>query len=335
MVATRPMFAANTWKPRAPFRIRHVYASVVALLVATLGSGRARAQSTTPTASEQALAQALFEEGRLLMDKGAYPAACAKLAESQRLDPGAGTFLNLAICHEKEGKLATAHVELQTALAQATRDGRNDREKIATEHLNALTPRLPRLSIHVSEDVGVGLEVRVDGTVLRKPAWDVFTGTDPGEHTIEATAPGRRPFKKTIRVRESERRTETIPPLAIATSPAANPYASLSDTPSYRMENNGWWTASVVGLVTGITVVSAAGPVALTLALAKPGCHDLVVDSPLCVSDGVLTGWIAATIAGAVVGVVSLVGVATLPPKIRAAIDFKTTAAGITPVLVF
>ena len=62
-----------------------------------------------PLASaDPAAAEALFREGRKLLDEGQLDAACSKLAESQRLDASPGTLGSLAQCHEKQGKTATA-----------------------------------------------------------------------------------------------------------------------------------------------------------------------------------------------------------------------------------
>src|SRR4051812_25793931 len=86
------------------------------VLIATLafaptaraGEPRALAADGAPSASAIAEAQVLFTEGRRLVTEGRYAEACAKLAESQRLDPSAGAQLNLADCYERSGQTASA-----------------------------------------------------------------------------------------------------------------------------------------------------------------------------------------------------------------------------------
>src|SRR5262245_39437134 len=100
-----------------------------------------------PTDADKTLAAALFREGKALMDKaevdkGDYAPACGKLEESQRLDPGGGTILNLALCHEKQGRPATAWAEFIEALGIARRDHRQARIDLAEEHIAKLEPTL-------------------------------------------------------------------------------------------------------------------------------------------------------------------------------------------------
>jgi tetratricopeptide (TPR) repeat protein len=87
-------------------------------------------------------ANELFALGKRALSRGDLPAACAHFEESQRLAPRGGTLLNLALCHEQQGKLAEAARELREALAAAQKDGRVDREPIAREHLAAIEKRL-------------------------------------------------------------------------------------------------------------------------------------------------------------------------------------------------
>src|SRR5262249_35450838 len=86
-------------------------------------------------------AQVLFEQARQLVAAGRYAEACAMFAESQRLDPAGGTLLNLAVCHESEGKMLAAWAEFHEARVQARQDGRTDREDLAAAHIARLESR--------------------------------------------------------------------------------------------------------------------------------------------------------------------------------------------------
>jgi hypothetical protein len=143
--------------------------------------------------SDQAVAQTLFDLGMKLMGEGKYAEACPKLAESQRLDPGGGTLINLGLCREKEGKLGSAWASFNDALSIAVRDGRADREKIAREHIAAIEPNLQKIVISVSKEAATtpGLEIKYDGTPIRSAAWGLPTPTDEGLHAVTATAPGK------------------------------------------------------------------------------------------------------------------------------------------------
>jgi hypothetical protein len=188
----------SSWAARGP-RVALV-AAAFTLSSRAVGADPAPPELERPQAA--ALSEALFKRGKALMAEGRLPEACATFAESVRLDPGGGALLTLALCHEAEGKIATAWTEFMAALAMARRDRREDREAIARQHLEELEPRLPRLSVRVPDEVArtPGIVVRVDGRALGRPAWGVAAPVDPGAHEVVAEAPGRQPFRVAVSV---------------------------------------------------------------------------------------------------------------------------------------
>src|SRR5437868_13705153 len=102
-----------------------------------------------PAGPEAALAEVLYQKGRELMAQGKAAEACPKFAESYRLDATTGTLLNLASCHETEGKLATAWLEFSRSVALARRDRRSDRVRFAQDRLAAIEPKLSYLTVMV------------------------------------------------------------------------------------------------------------------------------------------------------------------------------------------
>src|SRR5215207_9774287 len=115
-------------------------------------------------AQEASRAQALFDEGRRLMTEGKLGEACPKLAASQKLDPGAGTLMNLATCYEKNGQLASAWATFKEAAAASRASGHADWEQAARGRADKLEPELARIVVVVSKEAQApGLVVERDG----------------------------------------------------------------------------------------------------------------------------------------------------------------------------
>ncbi|WP_437642244.1 hypothetical protein [Sorangium sp. So ce854] len=179
-----------------------------------------------PTPADKALAEGLFQDGKRLMDEGKLKEACPKLAESQRVDPTVGTLLNLAVCHEKEGKTASAWAEFKEASALAASAGQQDRAQFADRRGSELEARLTRLVLEVAQ-AAPGMAITLNGKELSATA---ATGSgipvDPGTATIEASAPGKRPWSQQVTLEPGPSTMRvTIPPLAdvAAAAPAGAP----------------------------------------------------------------------------------------------------------------
>jgi hypothetical protein len=185
------------------------------VLASLLLAGSAHAE---PSAIQKSTADALFKEGKKLLDAKDFDAACPKLAESASLQPGGGVQLALAICHEGQGKLATAYNDYREALALAKRDKRQDREDIASGKLAELEPKLSRLVIDVSDAARAQtLAITLDGASLTSASWGIPIPVDGGTHTVVVTAPGKKEqsFDVTVKPKGDKHRVE-IGPLADA-----------------------------------------------------------------------------------------------------------------------
>ncbi len=163
-------------------------------LAPTLVLAAVLAASVEARASDPATAQVLFDQGRKLMAQERWSEACAKLEESQRLDPAGGTLLHLALCREKEGRIATAWALFEDALAQAKRDGRKDRAKVAQEHIDVLGPKLPKMRVRVApaDRKLPNFTVVRDEVAVGQAQWGEALPVDPGTRTIRAQADGRK-----------------------------------------------------------------------------------------------------------------------------------------------
>lgn len=220
---------------RVPSIRSHGLASLLAAAFVSFSPLMVRAQSET----EVALADALYRQARDLMAAGNYDEACPKLAESHRLDRATGTLLNLAACHERQGKLASAWLEFSDALPAARRDGRPDRAKFAEDHLADLEPKLSHLTVSVPTDADdPNLELALDDTPIGRASRGVPAPVDPGHHVVVAKAPGKQTWSRAVEIGLlADQETVTIPKLqdapatVAAPSPAPAPSAAVGNAP--------------------------------------------------------------------------------------------------------
>ncbi len=167
------------------------------MVLAVLVAGNLSAQ---PTPDDRILAQALFDDARVLMADQHYSEACVKFAESNRLDPGIGTQFNLADCYEMTGQLSGAWILFVDVAAAARAARQPDRSAVAQRRALALEPRLTRIRIDVQAPAE-GLVVRRNGEPVPEPQWGTAVPVVPGRYRIEAHALGHYSWRKMVEAR--------------------------------------------------------------------------------------------------------------------------------------
>ena len=186
--------------------------------------------------SNAALAESLFREGKRLSSERRFAEACPKFAESYKLDAGLGTLLNLASCHESEGKPASAWAEFSDAASRAKREGDSDRAQLAQEHVRALEPKLAYLTISMAVGASIpGLVITFDTRELSSAALGVRLPVDPGRHQITASAPGKLSNSQTVDApAPGGNQGVVLPALQDAPKavPAATPAPTAAQTPA-------------------------------------------------------------------------------------------------------
>ena len=169
--------------------------------------------------SDKGMAEALFRAAKDLQAQGKLADACPKFAESHRLDPKPGTILNLASCHELEGRTASAWADYSEAATFAARAHQAEREKLARSKVEELGKRLSYVTFRFP-DVKE-LTVLLDGKTLTTAAAGTRVPIDPGEHLLDARATGRTSWTGHVKIEAGPgEQTVVVPMLADETSAA-------------------------------------------------------------------------------------------------------------------
>lgn len=192
------------------------------------------------SAENKAAAEALFQQAQKLMRAKKYDEACQKFEQSQGLDPGIGTLLYLAECFEKVGRTASAWATFSEAASLARARGQSKRAELGEKRAKQLEGTLSKLTVTVApQNQSIdGLVIRRGGKDLKRSIWGVPVPVDPGEHQLEASAPGYEPYTASVKIgKDGDLVAAEIPPLkaseaaAVAPVPAEPKPATVDEPP--------------------------------------------------------------------------------------------------------
>lgn len=252
--------------------------------MAQLYTGSARAEDAS--AAETAAARALAVDGLKLAQANNCAEAVPKLERAEKLYHSAVVASRLGECYVSVGRLVEGTEVLRKVLrepqpADAPASFAKAMER-AQRVLDSAKPRIAGLTVKVA--AVTDMRVKIDGNVLQSALVDTEMPTDPGEHTVEVSAPGFLKSGSRITLAEGEKKSVTLtltrdpnaviapvaPVDAVAPRPTAAPVANDSapareaaapPAPVVKREPNR--TPAYVSLGIGAAAVAAGGVLGL------------------------------------------------------------------------
>lgn len=238
--------------PRTVARVALALLACAAWVPPALGQPEAASPpaTTSPPPSNEdpnvvAAARALAVEGVKLAQADRCEEAIDKLERAEQLRHSAIVLSQLGECYIAQGRF----VEGAEAMRSVIREGEpeNPSEAMKKAHAQARTlletakAKIASLTITLEAPPGAQAEVTVDGQAVPAALVGAVRPTDPGEHTIEAKAPGLLPARRRITLAPGE--TDAVT-LALVVDPAAQEQTSAAAAaPEAAQPNRGAATA--------------------------------------------------------------------------------------------
>jgi hypothetical protein len=182
---------------------------LLAFFAVVVGAPAASAADAPPL--DLKTARVLFVDAERDEDAGRWQDAEEKLQRVAQVKLTAGIRYHLALCLDHLGHLAQALAGFEAARDQARSENAHDVLRLVGTQLADLNPRVPRVVIHAAA-AGADAVVTLDGVPVPSSRLGDPLPVDPGDHRVEATAPGRRPAVATATLHERDAVVIDLPP---------------------------------------------------------------------------------------------------------------------------
>jgi hypothetical protein len=258
-----------------------------------------------PSGAELAAARDSFAKAERDEDAGRWDVALEEVRRAASVKMTPGLRFHTALCEEKLGQLVAALADYAAAEAQAREEGNRDVLGAVADPLADLRARVPTLTIVMPKGLK-DASLTLDGTPLAGGSSATPIRLDPGKHSVEGMAPGRKPFSQTVTLAERDAKTleMALPELSVA-APATPVTEPPPAPPPPRVSRVGAIVASA-----GAVVLAGAGVASFFVAGAKQSsaeteCKQLVscsdLKGPVRTFDWLaLSAWSGAAVAGTV-----------------------------------
>jgi hypothetical protein len=246
MFAQRALWTSRPTLIQAPRMFRHltirrdVAVTTIAtglLLSATLSAHGQAQQTEDPNVV--AAARALAIEGVKLAQNGKCEDAIDKLERAEQLRHSAIVLEQLGECYVEKGRLVEGAEALRAVIREGQPENASETLKKANANahtlLDATKDKIAMLTISIEVVGKAQPTVEIDGQVMPPALIGAARPTDPGEHTIEATANGHLPARRRIALTpgqsDSVALTLVVDPNAAAKAPPSPAVANTERAP--------------------------------------------------------------------------------------------------------
>lgn len=184
-------------------------AALIATLAALACLTPATALAAEPTAEEKAGARAAATEANAAFDAKRYEEALDKFTRAESLVHAPTHLLMIARTQVALGQLVrgreTYNALVRETLAPNAPPVFKDAQTDGKRELDALEPRIPTLTVKLSDPAAKGVAVTMDGVAIPPALVGIARPVDPGKHVFKATGDGVVADETPVEVRESER----------------------------------------------------------------------------------------------------------------------------------
>lgn len=221
-----------------PVRRSAVAFGVLSTLVAIaqLASAQPEGQVPPEDPSVVAAARAIAVEGVKLAQDGRCADAIEKLERAEQLRHSSIVQSQLGECYISQGRFVQGAEAMRAVLREGLPENPSDAMKrayaVARTQLDLAKNRIGSLTIALEDAAQIQATVTIDGQPIPAALIGAARPTDPGEHTVEASAPGYLPAKRRVTLAAGAEDSITLALVADPARGASNLTAAETPAPN-------------------------------------------------------------------------------------------------------